>query len=203
MTWITRPRTTRSSPPASVRTGTNSNPWYGGSYKNNKGHYDLVSAGGIDFIMVYMGWGIGDEEIEWMNDVLARYPDRVAILNFHEYLLASGGLGTDPQEVYQRVVAPNENVKMVLSGHYHSAQKTVSQVRHGCDGVADRNVVNMLFDYQGMEEGGKGYLRLMHVNTADGTMSVRTYSPSLKRIRLRIRGPLPNSRPRTRNLSSI
>lgn len=30
-----------------------------------------------------------------------------------------------------------------------------------------------------MEEGGKGYLRLMHVNTADGTMSVRTYSPSL------------------------
>ena len=41
----------------------NSNPWYGGSYKNNKGHYDLVSAGGIDFIMVYMGWGIGDEEI--------------------------------------------------------------------------------------------------------------------------------------------
>lgn len=157
----------------------NSNPWYGGSYKNNKGHYDLVSAGGIDFIMVYMGWGIGDEEIEWMNDVLARYPDRVAILNFHEYLLASGGLGLIPQEVYQRVVAPNENVKMVLSGHYHSAQKTVSQVDTDGDGVADRNVVNMLFDYQGMEEGGKGYLRLMHVNTADGTMSVRTYSPSL------------------------
>ena len=109
-----------------------------------------------------------------MNDVLARYPDRVAILNFHEYLLASGGFGLIPQEVYQRVVAPNENVKMVLSGHYHSAQKTVSQVDTDGDGVADRNVVNMLFDYQGMEEGGKGYLRLMHVNTADGTMSVRT-----------------------------
>ena len=62
-----------------------SNPWYGGSYKNNRGHYDLISVDGIDFIMLYMGWGIGDEEIQWMNDVLAQYPERKAILNFHEY----------------------------------------------------------------------------------------------------------------------
>ena len=33
------------------------NPWYGGSYKDNRGHYDLITVGGIDFIMVYMGWG--------------------------------------------------------------------------------------------------------------------------------------------------
>ncbi|MEM5591313.1 metallophosphoesterase [Niallia circulans] len=31
-------------------------PFYGESYKNNRGHYDLISAGGNDFIMVYMGW---------------------------------------------------------------------------------------------------------------------------------------------------
>ena len=42
--------------------------------------------------MVYMGWGIGNDEIEWMNQVLAQYPERKAILNFHEYLLASGGM---------------------------------------------------------------------------------------------------------------
>lgn len=71
----------------------NQNPWYGESYENNRGHYDLITVDGIDFIMVYMGWGIGDQEIEWMNEVLARYPERKAILNFHEYLLASGGLG--------------------------------------------------------------------------------------------------------------
>ena len=68
----------------------------------------------------------------------------------------SGGLGLIPQEVYQRVVAPNENVKMVLSGHYHSAQKTVSQVDTDGDGVADRNVVNMLFDLPGHGRGRQG-----------------------------------------------
>lgn len=158
-----------------------SNPWYGGSYENNRGHYDLVSAGGIDFVMIYMGWGIGDEQIDWMNQVLAKYPDRVAILDFHEYLLASGGLGLIPQEIYQKVVVPNKNVKLVLSGHYHSAQKTVSAIDDDGDGKPDRNVVNMLFDYQALEEGGMGYIRLMHVNAGKGTMTVRTYSPSLKR----------------------
>src|SRR5699024_8502006 len=53
-----------------------SNPWYGGSYKDNRGHYDLITVDGIDFIMIFTGWGIGDEEIKWMNDVLAQYPDR-------------------------------------------------------------------------------------------------------------------------------
>ena len=81
-----------------------------GSYQNNRGHYDLITVGGIDFIMLYMGWEIGDEEIQWMNDVLAQYPERKAILNFHEYLLASGGMGEQPQRIYDEVVATNPNV---------------------------------------------------------------------------------------------
>jgi hypothetical protein len=156
-----------------------SNPWYGGSYKDNRCHYDLMSAGGTDFVMLYCGWGVGDDEIDWMNQVLASYPNRVAILDFHEYLLASGGLGLIPQEVYKRVVVPNANVKMVMSGHYHSAQKTVSTIDMDGDGTADRNVVNLLFDYQGMEEGGMGFLRLFHFNMEAGQMEVRTYSPSI------------------------
>lgn len=74
----------------------NSNPWYGESYKDNRAHYDLITVGGIDFLMLYVGWSIGDEEIEWMNNILKKYPERKAILNFHEYLLASGGLGEEP-----------------------------------------------------------------------------------------------------------
>lgn len=35
-------------------------PYYGGSYKNNRGHYDLISEGGNDYLMLYMGWGDGD-----------------------------------------------------------------------------------------------------------------------------------------------
>src|SRR5690606_7864665 len=36
------------------------NHWYGGHMDNNRNHYDLISAGGEDFIMVYLGYGTED-----------------------------------------------------------------------------------------------------------------------------------------------
>src|SRR3546814_12686495 len=37
----------------------------------------------------------------------------------------------------------------------------------------------MLFDYQGLPEGGLGYLRLLHFDNQGERIIVRTYSPSL------------------------
>ncbi|QEU12323.1 lamin tail domain-containing protein [Dermabacter vaginalis] len=156
------------------------NPWYGGSYKNNRGHYDLVSAGGQDYIILYMGWGPGDDEIKWMNDVLAQYPERIAFIELHEYMLTTGGLGPIPQRIYDEVIATNPNVRAVMSGHYHDAHTRVDEFDDNGDGTPDRTVTQMLFDYQGLPEGGQGYLRLMHFDNEQGRMTVRTYSPSLK-----------------------
>ncbi|WHH58662.1 S-layer homology domain-containing protein [Petroclostridium sp. X23] len=158
----------------------NQNPWYGGSYKNNRGHYDLLSVGGIDFIMVYMGWGIGDEEIEWINDVVQQYPERKAILNFHEYILTTGGLGEIPQRIYDEVVKVNPNICMVFSGHYHDAFTRIDEFDDNGDGINDRKVYQILFNYQGLSEGGLGYLRLMHFSLKDKKIICRTYSPSLQ-----------------------
>ncbi len=157
------------------------NPWYGGSYENNRGHYDLVSAGGIDFLMLYTGWLPDDASIAWMNDVLKRYPDRVAIVAQHEFILTTGGLGAIPQRVLDEVVAPNPNVRMVMSGHYHDAFLRTDAFDDDGDGVDDRTVYSMLFDYQGLPEGGLGYLRLLHFDNEGERMMVRTYSPSLDR----------------------
>lgn len=152
---------------------------FAGSYKNNRGHYDLITVDGIDFIMMYMGWNINEAEINWMNNVLAKYPERVAILNFHEYLLASGGLGEQPQAIYNQVVKKNHNVKMIFSGHYHNAVTVPIELDDNGDGVNDRVVYQMLFDYQGLKEGGMGYIRLMHFDNDSKSIKVRTYSPSL------------------------
>lgn len=161
------------------------NPWYGGSYKDNRGHYDLVSAGGVDFLMLYMGWPTtndeeaNSEDIAWMNEVIAQYPERKVWLNLHEYLQTTGGLGPFPQRVQDEVVATNPNVFAVSSGHYHDAFTRTDSFDDDGDGVDDRTVYQMLFDYQGLPEGGQGYIRLAHFDNDAGQIAFRTYSPSL------------------------
>ncbi len=153
--------------------------YYGGSYKNNRGHYDLISSNGNDFIMMYMGWGVEDEDLEWMNHILKQYPNRKAILNFHEYLLVSGNRSPLGNKIYSKVVEKNPNVIAVLSGHYHDSETLVSEVDDNGDGVADREVYQMLGDYQGGPEGGQGYLKLLHFDQDNNRILVNTYSPYL------------------------
>lgn len=153
--------------------------YYGGSYKDNRGHYDLISVEGNDFIMMYMGWGIEDEDIEWMNEVLAEYPNHIAFLNFHDYMLANGSRSGVGNRLYKEVVVPNPNVVAVLSGHYTGASLLKNELDDNGDGITDRTVYQMLADYQGHAEGGSGYLRLLHFNQDSKEIVVNTYSPYL------------------------
>jgi hypothetical protein len=152
---------------------------FAGSYKNNRGHYDLISANGNDYIMLYMGWGVNDEDIAWMNSVLKEHPDRMAILAFHEYMLVSGNRSPIGNKVFEEVVVPNKNVVATLSGHYHDSETLISEVDDNKDGTADRKVYQMLADYQGGPEGGQGFLRLLQVNPDENRIYVKTYSPYL------------------------
>lgn len=154
-------------------------PYYGGSYKNNRGHYDLISVEGHDFIMMYMGWGTEDEDIKWMNEVLAEYPDRTAFLSFHDYLRSNGTRSATGNKLYEQVVVPNPNVVAVLSGHYTGANLLKDNIDDDGDGAPDRTVYQMLADYQGHAEGGMGYLRLLHFDTKNDQIFVNTYSPYL------------------------
>ncbi|MFC4321542.1 lamin tail domain-containing protein [Litchfieldia salsa] len=154
-------------------------PYYGGSYLNNRGHYDLISVDGNDYIMAYLGWGVTDEGIAWMNEVLAAHPDRKAILSFHEYLLSTGTRHPLGEKLYNEIVVPNENVIAVLSGHYHEAQTLIDRIDDNGDGTPDRAVYQMLADYQAGPEGGQGYMRLLHFDTDQNRVMVNTYSPYL------------------------
>ncbi|OAB46176.1 S-layer homology domain-containing protein [Paenibacillus glacialis] len=152
---------------------------FAGSYENNRGHYDLVSSNGNDFIIVYMGWGLGDKEIDWMNEVVAKYPERKAILSLHEYMLVSNNRAPIADKIFEKVVKPNKNVFATLSGHYHDAQLKVDELDDNGDGVTDRKVFQMLADYQGAPEGGLGYIRLMQFDMKNNKLHIKTYSPHL------------------------
>jgi LPXTG-motif cell wall-anchored protein len=157
----------------------NSNDWFGGDFQDNRGHYDLITAGGMDFVMLYMGWAPTPDAIAWMNQVIQAYPERKVMINLHEFMLTTGGLGPIPQQIMDEVVAPNPNVITVFSGHYHDAFTRTDSFDDTGDGIADRTVYSMLFDYQGLPEGGLAYLRLLHFDNDLQQFTVRTYSPFL------------------------
>ncbi len=164
--------------------------WYGGSLNNNTSHYDLITIGNVDFIVLFLGYGVEatDETIAWANQVLKTYSHRTAIVATHQYLDAlSAEYANRGQLIYNTIVDPNPNVKMVVCGHDDGS---VCREVVASDG---RVVYELLADYQFVEAEepsfyanehwigkvsgccGDGYIRLL---TVEGdTLSSVTYSP--------------------------
>lgn len=156
------------------------NPWYGESYDDNRGHYDRLTMGGVDFIFVYLGYGNHTaEDIAWLNRVLSENSDCIAMLAFHDYLVESGERSSAGDNIFRNVVLQNPNVRMVFCGHNYNATRRVDEIDDNGDGVADRTVYQMMANYQNLAEGGSGFFRLMECNVSEGTITSRTYSPYL------------------------
>lgn len=161
--------------------------WYGGDLNNNMHHYDLVSIGRYDFVFIYLGCykEAEPDTIAWVNAVCRAYPNRNAVLCMHEYLLPSGVYsGARAPIIWEKMVVPNENVKMILCGH----NEGVCDQIHEVEGTG-RKVLEILADYQFAENGqgpqhvengctcdGEGYIRLMSF-TDGGQLVSTTYSP--------------------------
>ena len=145
---------------------------FGGDRENNRDHYDLVSVGGYDFVIVYLGWGLTEESIDWANEVFASYPDRYGILATHEYLSTDGqSYSGNGQKLWDEVVNPNSNVFLVLSGHLHGVAYNEITADDG------RKVTQVLADYQGGKEGGQGFMRFLEFDMENKVLNMTTYSP--------------------------
>ena len=160
-----------------------SQPTYGGTYQNNKGHYDLISEGGQDFIIVYMSWNIYQDEIDWMNQVLSQYSDRKAILCFHTYTNVKQSNGTYldyyGQLVNKYVVKKNPNVFAVLNGHYHGSSYETAMFDDDGEGRNDRTVYQICTDYQSGFEGGNEYIKFLYFDLDNNKIYMNSYSPCM------------------------
>ncbi|MEV4178873.1 metallophosphoesterase [Nonomuraea sp. NPDC049709] len=178
---------------------------YGGPWKegDNQNHYDLFSAGGLDFVVVGLSYGVTREEAEWADSVFKKFPNRNGILLSHDYLVPStnpdgrgaGFAAPDGSMLYKTVVEKNPNVFLILAGHEHgvgtNVKPKVGQVGNG--------VVELLADYQfytvsadrlGLTEiggyrpedqlqFGASFFRLLQFDVKRAELSVDTYSPLL------------------------
>ncbi|MBN1306138.1 MAG: metallophosphoesterase [Anaerolineales bacterium] len=155
-------------------------PWWGGNFNGNKNNYQLFSAGGDDYLFLHLQYCPTNEAIEWANEVVKEHDDRIAMVSTHAYLHLNDRFrqckdhsdGTvDGGGIWRRLVKNNTNIYFVLSGHVPGvARQTDNQ---------GRPVHQMLSDYQDMENGGNGYLRILTFHPNTDLVTVTTYSPYL------------------------
>ncbi|WP_114907415.1 lamin tail domain-containing protein [Ornithinimicrobium murale] len=149
-------------------------PWYGEAWAegDNSAHTDFFSAAGLDFMVVSLPYRPTLEQMDWASEQAAAHPDHNVVLATHSYLHTSGVRDNsdlryqgNADDMWERVVAPNDNVFLVFGGHYHGTstyiadpvtgeRSPVKQVAGGATAVENvgangRTVVEMLADYQG------------------------------------------------------
>lgn len=160
--------------------------YYGGHYgKDNDSHYDLFSAAGMDFIVIYIEYDAMDENIDAMNDWAAslckQYSTRKAIIVSH-YLINNNKVsgtnlkgeaswGKQGEKIYDRLkTCPN--VFMMLCGHIGSNGEGYRQ-----DTYAGKTIKTFLSDYQSRPLGGGSLMRLMTFDKDNDLIHVRTIAP--------------------------
>lgn len=172
-------------------------PWRAGDNSNS---VTTFTAGGLDFVAVSLGFKVTAEEAAWADSVLKSYPDRNAIVLAHAYTTASpspdgrgNGMAEDGDMILKRVIEPNPNVALVLSGHKEGVSIGVRKDV----GRADNHVLELMANYQyyTFEAGelgidllggysptsthrlGASFLRLLQFDVDRSEVSVDTYSP--------------------------
>lgn len=159
-------------------------PWYGGSYENNRGHYDLIDAGNTQFLFVYLGYQVTDGGMDWAREVFSAYPDRVGVLCVHDYFYHDCSLTEQGQRLYDNVVKKSGNLYLILCGHRYNGACIPTELDDDGDGISDRTVLQMINNYQAVGDpeaetrtGGDGYMRFLQVDEDAGLIRYTSYSP--------------------------
>jgi hypothetical protein len=153
--------------------------------------------------VLMLEWSPRRETVAWANQILSRYADHRVIVATHAYLYYDGtrydyvtrgeaqewnplsygtaknaGAGDcnhDGEMLWNALLRLHPNVFLVVSGHVlaNGTGLLTSQ------GDAGNTVHQLLVNYQMLDEGGLGYLRLLEVLPDGRTLRIKTFSPSL------------------------
>lgn len=179
-------------------------PWYVAHHAGGANSAQVFDAGGYTFLHVAIQMQPPDEVLEWVRGVLAEHPGKPTILTMHDYLSTDAERRPNPivdlarvdpehhnsaQELWEKLIAPSDQIFLVLCGHQHGQARRVDENEHG------HQVHQVLADYQdrgqvAVEAGAKpghfgrpvglgdGWYRLMtfDLSASVPTVRVTTYS---------------------------
>lgn len=150
--------------------------YYGGHFgSDNDNHYELFSAGSLDFIIIHLEYDPTPlaTVLAWADGLLQTYSNRRAIVVTHHMIGIGypGVFGAQGASIYNEL-KDRPNLFLMLGGHVHGEGRRL-------DTFDGRPVWTLLSDYQARANGGNGLLRIMTFSPAGNTISVKTYSPTL------------------------
>ncbi len=153
--------------------------YYGGHFgSDNDNHYNLFSAGGMDFIVISLEYDTTPDQavLDWADGLLKAHPNRRAIVASH-YIVNTGNpasFGTQGQAIYDNL-KDNPNLFLQLCGH-------ICEEGQRSDVFDGRTVHSILSDYQCRTNGGNGWLRTMTFSPTNDTITFKTYSVTLNQF---------------------
>jgi len=168
-------------------------------------YYEFAAPDGRNLLITSLEWGPRDGTVAWANDIvgLSQYRDHTAMLTTHAYLNHDGvrfdfvgsgdsqlfspyhfAVANDPdglndgEELWQKLISPNPNYELVVSGHIHDDQVgRLTSLNH-----AGEPVHQMVFNAQKDPNGGDGWLRILEFLDDGKTVHARTFSPWLESL---------------------
>lgn len=155
--------------------------WFGGADESGNNTYQLFSAGGYDFLHLSLEWRPSENlpirdvaPLEWAQSVLDAHQNIPVILSTHAYLAEEpfGRFGL-AQDLWDQFIRSNDQVFLVLNGHYHVGGGENHQVSLNDYG---RPVFEVLQNYQ---DYYFGWMRLINFDFPNDRLSFETYSPVL------------------------
>ena len=185
-------------------------PWYVSSFNGGANSAQVFSAGGYRFLHIALEMHAPDTALAWAQSVIERFPGLPTIVNTHDYLNTRGERAANPlvdlaridpdhhnsaEQLFEKLIAPNDQVFMVLCGHHHGQSQRIDDNRAG------NKVYQLLADYQSRGQSvldvdpdlrtshdrpysiGDGWLRLMQFDMGAKvpTLTVSTYSSFYER----------------------
>ena len=167
---------------------------FGGTFDPNllDNSYHLFEKADIGWLILALEYLPRDRVLDWANDISAFHKDRKIIILTHSHVYKDNKLhGEEPVptdnlgiinspaganngiQTWDKLIRKHNNMSFVFNGHFLDIGRFSAKGDHG-------NIIHqMLANYQDMEKGGSGYLRLAQFDPSKKKVHIKTYSPYL------------------------
>jgi len=167
---------------------------FGGTFDPNllDNSYHLFEKADIGWLILALEYLPRDRVLDWANDISAFHKDRKIIILTHSHVYKDNKLhGEEPVptdnlgiinspeganngiQTWDKLIRKHNNMSFVFNGHFLDIGRFSAKGDHG-------NIIHqILANYQDMEKGGSGYLRLAQFDPSKKKVHIKTYSPYL------------------------